>query len=718
MIAGLGIALFGPALPNHGWSHVSTETPRTTTHRVPDSLSPAPTSPPAAESTGEPATAVERPHLVLTPEGGGPHLAPAAMAAASATPAALSAAPAAAAPSETPSAARPGSARPGWGERLRRLTVRQALESWTGSLVLHGLLLVVLAMLSLSLPRQVIPTQIVEVLDRPEELLNERLETDITPSTNLALATQGGDIGAATHGDPLTAAAEPALDERTVESLEGPQVRLADVSLRSMEDERLVNDLGMESPGDPSAVVDGYDAAMNRITQEMLIMLTKGPVLVTWLFDQSESMQNDQDEIKSQLAEIYEELKLTSADDGDQLLTSVTSFGKEIATHTRRPTNDLETIRAAIDEVPVDASGVESMCRAVVEVVRGHQKLAVQGRRQLALILVTDESGDDPEGIEEAIAAAREARCRVYVLGREAVFGYPYVHIVWRDPKTQYEYWIPIRRGPETPFPELLQTDGLWRRRDAFPSGFGPYEQVRLARQTGGVFYLLPSLESNVLNGEQRLYAIEAMRPYLPDLDSREHYDAELRASPLRLALREIIEILNPWTEPQVNLAEYYPLEGAGFATLAATEQEKCQAYVRFLQAAEKRLDELRPRRNEEPLPRWQANYDLMLAQSVANQVRAYEYAAVVEAFLKNPKRPKDPKTNHWRVNPVPPGVTAAETQAAVERAQRLLANVIEFHPGTPYAARAQWELDRGFGCEFVEHYHPPDYDQVKRPNF
>ncbi len=605
-----------------------------------------------------------------------------------------------------------------WRDRLRRLTVKQALESWTGSLLLHGMLLVLLAMVSLTIPKASTPQRLIEVLERPQELLNERLESDLTPSSQVSLAASGGTVGAMTHGEPLSAPTEPALDQVTSDSLDGPTVRLADVSLNTFTDERLINDLGMESPGDPSAVVDGYKPAMDRITQELLVMLAKGPVLVTWLFDQSESMKNDQQEIRDNIEEIYAEMKLTSADDGDQLLTAVASFGAEVAMHTRRPTNDLDAVRNAIDEVPVDQSGVESMCQAVVEVVRQQRKFAVQGRRQLALILVTDESGDDTERIEEAIDAAREANCRVYVLGREAVFGYPYVHVVWTDETTGYTYWIPIRRGPETPFPELLQTDGLWRRRDAFPSGFGPFEQVRLARRTGGVFYLLPSLESNVLNGEQRVYALEAMRPYLPDLDSRADYDAELRASPLRTALREVIEILNPWTQPEVNLAEYYPLEGTEFAKLAVREQEKCQAYVRFLQAAEERLDGLRGERREEPLPRWQANYDLMLAQVVSYQVRAYEYAAVIDRFLRNPQRPKEPRTNHWRVNPIPDGITASETQAAMDRSKRLLGTVIELHPGTPYAGRAEWELARGFGCQLVEHFHPPDYDDVKRPNF
>ncbi len=601
--------------------------------------------------------------------------------------------------------------------RLRAWSRRRLLESWGGSLAVHGVLVLLLGTITLSLPQRAATERVIEMIERPEELLNERLDEDQTPAARIALTpSDSGTPGMLPAGAALAADKAPVLDRRVVESLDGPQVRLADVSLRAMHNNTLSDDLGMESPGDPSAAVENYAAAMHRITQELLLMLAKGPALVMWLFDQSESMQNDQEEIQRNLSEIYAELKLTSADDGDALLTSVSSYGSEMVTHTRRPTSDLTTVRAAIDEIPVDASGVEAMCQAVISTIAQHQRFGVQGKRQLALILVTDESGDDPEGIEAAVAAAREANCRVYILGREAVFGYPFVHIVWHDEATGYDYWIPIKRGPETPDLEQLQTDGLWRRRDAFPSGFGPYEQVRLCRRTGGVFYLLPSLETNVLEGEQRRYAIEAMRPYLPDLDSREEYRAALVRDPLRLALRETIEALDPWKHEEVNLAEYFPLDPAEFRKLAEAQVVRVGGYLEFLQVAETRLKGLRAARNQESSPRWQANYDLMLAQVVGYQVRANEYWAALEQFVSDPARPQDPKTNHWRVTTVPRLLRGEAEQALIERANGLFQAVIEFHPGTPYAARAHWELERGYGVAFVEHYHPPDYDQVKRP--
>ena len=47
------------------------------------------------------------------------------------------------------------------------------------------------------------------------------------------------------------------------------------------------------------------------------------------------------------------------------------------------------------------------------------------------------------------------------------------------------------------------------------------------------------------------------------------------------------------------------------------------------------------------------------------------------------------------------------------ETAKKELEAVIENHPQTPWARRAQWELDSGFAMKFVEVYRNPNYDKI-----
>ena len=68
-----------------------------------------------------------------------------------------------------------------------------------------------------------------------------------------------------------------------------------------------------------------------------------------------------------------------------------------------------------------------------------------------------------------------------------------------RDEETGIYVWPTISRGPETAEPEALQWTGFGRRHGRMAehssAGFGPYGQVRLARESGGIFFLLADVE-------------------------------------------------------------------------------------------------------------------------------------------------------------------------------------------------------------------------------
>src|SRR6185437_11293044 len=160
--------------------------------------------------------------------------------------------------------------------------------------------------------------------------------------------------------------------------------------------------------------------AMDRITQEILLQLSKNKVLLIWCFDQSESMKDDQKEIRDRIEKVYKELGLSSASQGDALLTAVASFGKETMIHTPKATSDLDKIREAISTVPVDESGEEMMCTSIGTTIQHFRDYATRGQRQMMLVLVSDESGnmqDNLSNLEAAIATAKSARCICYALG-------------------------------------------------------------------------------------------------------------------------------------------------------------------------------------------------------------------------------------------------------------------------------------------------------------
>jgi len=232
---------------------------------------------------------------------------------------------------------------------------------------------------------------------------------------------------------------------------------------------------------------------------------------------------------------------------------------------------------------------------------------------------------------------------------------------------------------------------------------------------------MLPSLETSIVRGENRRYELEAMRAYRPDLRSRQEIAQENSQSLLRTRINEVIASLNPWNEavrPHVELRVHFSPDPEKFAKQAVEERAKSIRYVDYLVKAEKVFasEEMRYARSQETSRRWQANYDLLFAQILAYKVRNFEYAAYLDWFLKNPKvvpLTKEPNLRlvHWRITTRKERLTGEMTASMIEQSRELFQKVIDEHPGTPWAARAQWELRRGFGVHLVPHYRAPYRD-------
>lgn len=470
-------------------------------------------------------------------------------------------------------------------------------------------------------------------------------------------------------------------------------------------------------PGAESfAVVQGYGDATDRLAKDIGTRAAKQKVLLVWVLDQSESMEDDREEITTRIERIYQEYGAASGQPAGDLSTGVVSYGEKTLNHTPKPTSKPQEIMAAIKAVPNDATGHEMQCDAIEFAIETFRPAAEAANRQLMLVLVTDESGDINTNItklETTIAKAKEAKCGVHVLGREAIFGYPYAHMSWTHKETRTTHWLRIDRGPETAQPEQLQINGFHRRNDAFPSGFGPYDQSRLAKQTGGVFYLLPSPEVRLVGRDTRLFDSEALRPYAPDLSSRADYMAERDKNPLRKAVFKVITDLNPFQQgSKMSRCEVstgpFPIDREQFAAAASVQVKKSEELIRILQQAQLELEEVAADRAREQSPRWRANYDLIYAQVISYQARLEEYGWYLAEFTKNPKVVKNilgpvRPTNGWYVGVIPRLLKPDVTQAQRDKADLMFREIQKEYRGTPWGDRAKDEINRGYGIELRE---------------
>ena len=623
------------------------------------------------------------------------------------------------------------------GPRMSRNVV-WGLAAGGSSMVVHLALLLVLGLMmtpQIEKPK----IEIIEAsVDPPreQEEITQKLDQKIQPATQLSATSSTSSASAAVGvaGAISSAVTAPKLNTTVVNRPTAVRVDVGAVNVFTQSGSTFASAVPEGTLGEGLAASEGYGDAMDRMTQEILNMLAKRKVIVVWAFDQSESMQDDREEIMTRVERVYTELGLSAAARDDALLTGVVSYGAAPINHTPQPTYKPEEIMAAIKAVPNDPSGLEMQCQALNFILANYQKVAVSGNRQMAVILVSDESGDMNTNIsqtESTIAALKQANCKVYVLGRESVFGYPYARMRWADEFKQI-HWLPIDRGPETPQPEQLQINGLHRRLDAFPSGFGPYEQSRIARQTGGIFFMLPSPEVQLVGRRADLaYDADAMRPFLPDLSARNDYIAERDQSPFRKMIFKVISDLNPYANGGLTSGlsrvevrdDNFPLDRNAFATEANLNMKKAQDLIGYLQAAQKALESVQPMRAREKGMRWKANYDLIYAQTISYQARLQEYGWYLAEFIKNPKAIKNPlgpskPTTNWDIRTVKRLLKPDVTAATRDKADELFRQVQKDYPGTPWAARAQEELGRGYGVELYEEFWDPRSRGVKLPKY
>ncbi len=587
---------------------------------------------------------------------------------------------------------------------------------------LHMALLLMLTLLVLpEKPVVEFKNVVAELFEREEDIVEIELDQELEATDELVanvsnVVSDAGAMGAASLSE--TAAQ---IDEQVFEEADTTNIAITGLAMVGPPSDQMISEVPEGAIGDPRAVVDDYGQAMDRLTQEILLMLDKSNVLAIWCFDQSESMKDDQQEIRARIDKVYEELGLTNASASQALMTAVTSYGAEFSVLTKKPTNDIAAIRAAIGKVQVDDSGKEIMCEAVTRAISGFRKYARGSKRQMALILVTDESGDrtqNERALELAIDTAKQAKCRIYTLGREAVFGYPYQHVRWRHPETGRIHWLQIDRGPETAFVQQLQTNGLWKRYDALSSGFGSYEQARMARESGGIFFMLPSVETATVRGsaDKRRYELEAMRAYRPDLRTRELCAKDRDKYKLHAVLTKVIYDLNPYNPAAAKIIvmrHRFSPKANEFQKQATQQIKKALVYLPYLVKASEVVEGLQSVRGQESDPRWQGNYDLLRAQMIAYQALVYEYAAYLEAFLKDPKSAPPTKApnlllTHWDIGRQKKLLNPDVSQPLIDKATALFKQVLVDHPGTPWAERAKQELNQGFGINLHPVYWPP----------
>lgn len=603
--------------------------------------------------------------------------------------------------------------------------------AWLASLAVHLCILTAAATLTLALPgRSKTPDLTIEPIDLAEdEPLPEELLASIDLHEAIGQLAQAGEESALASAPQL--ADESLVIFETTEVAEVGELPALDAEVEIFQGPETNDRLPVEGVGSVGA--SGAAGAVDRITQEILTSLDQRKTLVVWLFDESGSLKEERKQIIRRFERIYDELGIIEAADNPAfrrhqdkpLLTAVIGFGARSKLMTPEPTDQLPEILEAVRSIREDeddpARGVENVFTAVGEAAerfRVYQR-AKNGRRNVMIVVFTDEAGNDVDRLEETVAQCRKLAMPVYVVGRPAPFGRRSAYVKYVDPDPRFDQrpqWVPVDMGPETLLPERLKLDVASRGRDSLiDSGFGPYALTRLCYETGGLYFaahpnrtvgekVSAAATDNLSAHFQRFFNPLAMRRYQPDYLPVEEYLQLARANGARRALLEAAEL--SWMTPMENIRLRFPKRDE--ASLAQS-LSRAQRSAALLQPRLNQLCDvlLRGEKDREQLerPRWQAGYDLALGRALAVKVRTDGYNAML-ALAKQGMPFEDEKNNVWTLRPADQYADST-TERLAEKARLYLERTVAEHPETPWALLAEEELARPLGWKWTESYTP-----------
>ena len=323
----------------------------------------------------------------------------------------------------------------------------------------------------------------------------------------------------------------------------------------------------VSTKGEAGSAVAAAAGAVDRISEELIQSIESNKTLVVWLFDQSGSLLEQRTQILKRLDKVYRDLEVSGVL-GDQnqvqsekqrLLTDVVAFGARINPMLKKPTPSYELASDAISKIQLDTSGVENVMEAVMVTAAKYKwmhkvdsKTGLR-KRNIRMIIVSDEAGDDGDRTDAAVKICRDNQIPVYVIGVPAPFGRQQTKVKWVDPDPKFDQTpqaAKVRQGPESLMPERLQLDltGDVGDLEMIDSGFGPFDLTRLCYETGGIYFAVhPNRKSNrslrwseVSNYSSFLrffFDSEIMRAYRPDYISRGAYQKSLQQNKVRASL-------------------------------------------------------------------------------------------------------------------------------------------------------------------------------------
>jgi hypothetical protein len=586
---------------------------------------------------------------------------------------------------------------------------------WAVSLVAH--VAVLLAMGLVGLPESPAKPRPIPIV------VSEPVETDVLlePPEDLTVSVEPQEEAGAQSDDALEVAQSvaPVISEVSIVPVVVDDNPLSDMELEPVEADAtgLVMNADMAVKGDVGVGTTGAGGAVDRLTVEIAASLEQRPTLVCWVFDQSVSLSAQRKEIAARLDRVFDELGMNRSEaNRPDLLNTVFAYGQRMQQVTDKPTAAAADVVSAIQNIPVDESGVEMTFSAIRLAAEQARPMRIgPPRRNVMIVAFTDEVGNDQQLADQTAQYCRAQGMPVYVVGVPAPFGMAQVKMkfVEFDPKYDSgEQWAVVDQGPETLYPEFVRVHPR-EADEPIDSGFGPFSLSKLCYETGGIYFAVhPNRNATgrvssadvapMASRLRQFFDPAALKDYRPDYVAAGKSEQMVVANKAKKSLVEaakasqIAPMESPtMTFPRVDDGALALLLGEA-QKVAARIQPKIDALYGILSAGAADRDKIQEKR-------WQAGYDLAMGRVLAVKIRTDAYNIML-AQAKTGMKFKNPNNDTWVLEPSDDvSATGSQTDKLAKQARMHLERVVKDHPGTPWAFLAAEELRTPLGYAWSE---------------
>ncbi len=569
--------------------------------------------------------------------------------------------------------------------------------AWAVSLAIHVVILMLMASITYVAQNPDRNLLLSSTIDEP---LDDKFQFDVTVSDQLGTESNFDSLTAslAATQDPTKADVDPVQEKLQEELLEVEMPNTELVSRPS--DAELVEAVEVAGQTEHTGGVEG---AMDRLTLEIASSLNDKPTLVIWLFDASLSLDERREAIAKRFEIVYKQLGMFDEKKQHKipLETAVVSYGESTNFITEKPVEDVKDLVKAIREIKSDVSGKEFVFDAVDKASMKWSSYKTKLRRNVMMIIVTDEKGDDVDHLEKTIAFNKRLGIRIYCVGNAAVFGRDkgYLTTTWTEGENTFTEDLPADQGPETIYPERLQLSffgGDQQQYDRMSASYGPYALTRLCAETGGLYLV----STDVQNGPT--FDPSIMRSYAPDYRPIRLVDLDLRQNNAKQSLLMAAQRSRVSDIPIPTLQ--FRADTDTILRQQLTEAQKPLAVLDYkLQELMSILENGVKDREKLVEPRWRAGYDLAAGRVLAMRARALGYNEMCAEMKSVPKKFEEAGNNHWRLVPSAEISAGSTVKKFADKADEYLSRVITEHPGTPWEMLASREKEQPLGWEWRE---------------